>query len=628
MGERLRFEVLGPVRAWRGDREIDLGSPQQRAILAILLLQAGTPASPDQLIAAIWGGAAPRAAVGMIRSYVSRLRHVLDPAHRAAVIESVGGGYVLRAEDLDLTELQRRLGAAREARRAGDAPAAATALRTALSLWHGTPLAGVNGDYAEFERTRLEQLRLTAIEDLAAADIESGQHVEAAAELAEVIAEQPLRERPRELLMLALYRSGRQADALAVFGQIQRLLADELGLYPGPDLQEMQRRILASDPALAGPATPRQTATSSRNPTQLPPDVPDFVGRDEPRSRMADALTPSDASVPVVGVEGLAAVGKTTLAVHVGHAVVANFPDGQLFVDLGGAGEPLAELLRGVGVPDAGLPESFSERVALWRTLTTGRRLLIVLDDARDAEQVRPLLPGPGGSAVMITARQRLYGLAYVHWLKLGGLGEDDSVALLERLIGVGRVRPELADVRELVRRTAGLPQVLQAVGARIGSRPGWSIAEAKQRLGRPAPGSPVLPPECGAIERPYASAMEQLSPAQARAFRLLSMADGPDISLAAASAVLDLPLGDTAALLESLVDVHLLEPGGLDRYYYHEPLWMFARSRAFADDGPEASQAALTGLVRFYRAEEGRESTRTGHNGGTRVESASAPTT
>jgi DNA-binding SARP family transcriptional activator len=595
VGERLRFEVLGPVRAWRGDREIDLGSPQQRAILAILLLQVGTPASPDRLIAAIWGGAAPRAAVGMVRSYVSRLRHVLDPGHRAAVIESAGGGYVLRAADLDLTEFQRRLGMAREARRAGDAPAAATALRAALGLWHGAPLAGVNGDYAEFERTRLEQLRLTAIEDLAAADIESGRHVEAAAELAEIIAEQPLRERPRELLMLALYRSGRQADALAVFGEVRRLLADELGLYPGPDLREMQRRILASDPALAGPAAP---SPASRNPSQLPPDVPDFVGRDEPRSLMADALTPSHASVPVVGVEGLAAVGKTTLAVHVGHAVAANFPDGRLFVDLGAAGEPLAELLRGVGVPDTGLPESFSERVALWRTLTTGRRLLIVLDDAHDAEQVRPLLPGPGGSAVIITARQRLYGLAYVHWTKLGGLSEDDSVALLERLIGADRVRPERADVRELVRRTAGLPQVLRAIGARIASRPGWSIAEANRRLARPDPGSPVLPPECGAIERPYASAMERLSPAQARAFRLLAMADGPDISLPAASAVLDLPPGDTAALLESLVDVHLLEPGGLDRYFYQEPLRIFARSRAFADDGPEASQAAL---MRFH---------------------------
>ncbi|GAA4573490.1 AfsR/SARP family transcriptional regulator [Planotetraspora kaengkrachanensis] len=608
MGERLRFEVLGPVRAWRGDDELELGSPQQRAILAILLLQAGLPASPDQLIAAIWGGAAPRAAVGVVRSYVSRLRRALDLGHPTAVIESVGGGYALRTEHLDLTEFQRLLGVAREARRAGDPPATATALREALALWHGTPLAGVNGDYAEFERVRLGQLRLTAIEDLAAADIESGRHTEAAAELAEVIAEQPLRERPRELLMLALYRSGRQADALAEFGQVQRLLADELGLDPGPDLREMQRRILASDPALLAPAVPAPaTAVTSQGPTQLPPDLPTFAGRVEERSRIADALTPTHASVPVVGLEGLAGVGKTTLAVHLGHAVAVDFPDGQLFVDLGTAGEPLAELLRGVGVPAAGLPESFSERMALWRTLTTGRRLLVVLDDARDADQVRQLLPGSGGSAVVITARQRLYGLAHVHWLKLTGLGEDDSIVLLERLIGADRVRPELADVRELVRRTAGLPQVLQALGARIASRPGWTIAEAKRRVGRPGPGSPVLPAECRAIEQPFTSVMEQLSPEQARAFRLMSVADRPDVSLGAAAALLDLSLGDTAVLLESLVDMHLLETGDLDRYFYQQPLREFAVSRAFADDGPEAIQAALARLAQFDRSEKGR---------------------
>ncbi len=254
MAEGLRFEVLGPVRAWRDGTEIDLGSPQQRAILAILLLQAGTTASPEQLISAIWSGAAPRAAVGMVRSYVSRLRRVLP----AGVIESVVGGYVLRAGEVDIAELQRQLGVAREARRAGDEQAVATALRAALRLWHGTPLAGVNGDYAEVERTRLGQLRLTVIEDLAAADIESGRHVEAAAELADVIAEDPLRERPRELLMLALYRSGRQAEALEIFTQVRHLLHGELGLEPGPDLREMQRRILAADPALMARIEPAQ----------------------------------------------------------------------------------------------------------------------------------------------------------------------------------------------------------------------------------------------------------------------------------------------------------------------------------------------------------------------------------
>lgn len=599
MAEGLRFEVLGPVRAWRDGTEIDLGSPQQRAILAILLLQAGTTASPEQLISAIWSGAAPRAAVGMVRSYVSRLRRVLP----AGVIESVGGGYVLRAGEVDIAELQRQLGVAREARRAGDEQAAAAALRAALRLWHGTPLAGVNGDYAEAERTRLGQLRLTVIEDLAAADIESGRHVEAAAELADVIAEDPLRERPRELLMLALYRSGRQAEALEIFTQVRHLLHSELGLEPGPDLREMQRRILAADPTLMARVEPAP-APPPRLPTQLPPDLRAYVGREHQLTLAVDALTPSDAGVPMIGIEGLAGIGKTTFAVHIGHAVAANYPDGQLFVDLGAADDPLAEVLRGIGVPDADLPRSFSERVTLWRTLTTGRRLLIVLDDAGDDEQVRPLLPGSGGSAVVITARRRLYGLAYVHWMKLDGLHPDDSVRLLELLIGADRVRPEVATVRDLVRRTAGLPQVLQAVGARIAARPAWTIADAMQRLGRPEQGSPDSPPECEAIERPYESVLAQLSAPQARAFRLLALADGPDIPLAAAAAALNLPIADTARLLESLVDIHLLETGGLDRYYYQEPLRVFARGRAQIDD---ESQAALTRLVRFYSSAKDR---------------------
>lgn len=606
MNGQLRFEVLGPVRAWRGDEELELGAPQQRAILGILLLRGGMPASPDQLIAAVWGPTAPRAAVGMVRSYVSRLRRVLDQGQASvtsSVIESVGGGYALRAGSLDLTDFGHQLALAREARRAGDAAAAAAALRTALDLWRGTPLAGVNGDYAEFERTRLVQLRLTAVEDLAAADLDSGRHVEAAAELADVIADQPLRERPRELLMLALYRAGRQADALGVFADIARLLADELGLDPGPDLREMQRRILASDPALFAPAAPAP-ATPGRRPTQLPPDLPDFVGRGDLVGQIDTALTGT--GVPVVGIEGLAGAGKTTLATHVGHMVAARFPDGQLFVDLGVPGEPISALLRGIGVPDSGLPESFSERVALWRTLTTGRRLLVVLDDARDAEQVRPLLPGSGGAAVVVTSRRRLYGLSAARWVLVGGLSEDAAVMLLSRLIGADRVRAEEPAARVLLATTAGLPQVIHAVGARLAARPEWTIAVARERLGPPGPGALVQPPECGAIERPYESALSELSPAQARAFRLLAVPDGPDISLAAAAVALDLSMGETAILLESLVDVHLLEVRGLDRYFFHGPVHAFARGRALADDGPDVTQALLTRLVRFYSAETG----------------------
>jgi DNA-binding SARP family transcriptional activator len=596
VAEEPRFEVLGPVRAWLGDTELELGTPQQRAILGVLLLSGGTPVGPGRLIAAVWGATPPRAAAGMIRSYVSRLRSRLP----AGVIESVGGGYALRTAHLDATAFAAHLDNARGA----DAPTRVRELRAALALGRGSPLAGVNGDYAELERTRLTQVRLAAVEDLAAADIETGGDVAAADALTEVIAGQPLRERPRELLMLALYRAGRQADALAVFTEIRGLLADSLGLEPGPGLREMQRRILAADPALRADPAPHRP----RRPTQLPPDLPDFVGRAAEMSGMVDALTPSDARVPVVGLDGLAGIGKTALAVHVGHTLAARFPDGQLFADLAAAADPLPGLLRGIGVTD--LPAAGAERAALWRSRTAGRGLLVVLDGAgedtaRDAGRLRELLPGAGGAAVLITARRRLYGLPHAHWLTLPALRPDESLALLERLVG-DRVRREPDDARHLVERTAGLPQVLAALGTRIASRPEWTLAAARDRIGRLGPEAPVQRPECGAIEAPYLSALADLAPAQARAFRLLAVADGPDISLPAAAAVLDLPAGETAALLESLVDVHLLALRGVDRYSYLGPVRHFARGRAHLDDGPAATQAALTRLVRFYSAESG----------------------
>ncbi len=587
MGGELRFEVLGPVRAWQGDTELDLGTPQQRAILGILLLRDGAAATPGELINALWGPTAPRAATGMIRSYVSRLRRVLP----GDVIESVGGGYALRTGALDAAEFADHLAAARTA---GDAHTKAAHLRKALGLWRGTPLAGVNGEYAEAERTRLAQVRLAAIEDLAAADIDTGRHVEATTALEEVIAAHPLRERPRELLMLALYRAGRQADALAVFTEIRRLLADELGLEPGPGLRDLQRRILAADPALRDHEPPS-------TPAQLPPDLPDFVGRADEIHTVTAALAPVRGQVPVVGIEGLAGVGKTALAVHIGHAVADRFPDGRLFADLGS--DPLPGLLRDLGVTD--VPAAPAERAALWRTRTSGRRLLIVLDGAQDAEQLRHLIPGAGGAAVLLTARRRLYGVPYVRWLRLSGLREDESHTLLARIVG-DRVRREPEVARELVVDTAGLPQVVAAIGARIASRPEWTLDAARDRIGRPEPGAPVSRPECGAIEAPYLSTLDELSPVQARAFRLLSVPDGPDITLPAAAAVLDLPAGETALVLESLVDVHLLELGGVDRYHYQPPVRHFARGRVFAEDGPEACQAALTRLVRFYSAENG----------------------
>lgn len=603
MSGQLRFEVLGPVRAWRGDAEVELGSPQQRAILGILLLRNGAVATSDQLVSAIWGETAPRAAVGMVRSYVSRLRRVLGDGSEETVIKSVAGGYGLPVEPgvLDVTDFERRVGVAREARHTGDLTTEADELRAALALWQGTPLAGVRGEYAEQERVRLFQLRLSAIEDLAAADLELGRHVEASAALVPVVIEQPLRERPRELLMLALYRSGRQAEALEVYQESQRLLADELGLDPGPELQEMQRRILRSDPALAGPLAVHQPPAPQlvEPPMQLPPDLSAFTGRAELVRRLSDALTPSDATVPVLGVTGLAGIGKTALAVHVGHVLMANFPDGQFFADLAWSAGPLPGLLRAIGVAGDAIPESDAERAALWRSLTADRRILLVLDDAQNLEQVLQVLPGPGGAAVIITARQRLFGLAHAQWTKLDGLIEDESLALLEHMIGADRVRAQLADARRLVHMTSGLPQVVHAAGDRLASRPGWSLATAVKRLGDR--GGRLSHAESPLIEGPYESALAGLPPRQARALRLLAVPDGPDLSLPAAAAALDLPVAETEDLLESLADIHLVEPGTEERYRYLNPVRGFARARALLDDGLGECQAVLARVTRFY---------------------------
>jgi hypothetical protein len=262
---------------------------------------------------------------------------------------------------------------------------------------------------------------------------------------------------------------------------------------------------------------------------------------------------------------------------------------------LGEAPDPLPGLLRGAGLA---VPESKAERVAAWRTYTAGRRVLVVVDGARDADQVRPVFSS--GAAVVITARQRLFGLPSMQWLTLDQFTPDEARTLLERVVGVERVRAEPAAVDRLIEVTEGLPQVLRAVGTRMATRPNWTFAIAEKRIGRPDPGE-LQPVECAEIEKPYESALNELTHAQARAFRLLALADSPDIAIDAAAALLDVTVTGAETLLESLVDTYLIEPSGLDRYRYRLPLRVFARSHAVLDDGEEECQAALARLVRFY---------------------------
>ncbi|MGO1052846.1 BTAD domain-containing putative transcriptional regulator [Crossiella sp. CA198] len=596
MSRRLRFELLGPVRAWLDGAETDLGAPQQRALLGVLLLHEGTVATQDVLVEAVWGSAPPPAVGGMVRSYISRLRRALGDARPASVIRSVAGGYALATEpgQLDLADFQQQLSAAREARRTGELDAEATALRAALELWQGLPLAGVRGEYAERERERLRQLRLTAAEDLAAAELELGRHVEAVSALTPLIIEEPLRERARVLIMLGLYRSGRQAEALELYQDAVRRFTDELGLDPGAELREMQRRILRADPGLTGPTPvrPLSSAERARKPMQLPPDLPEFTGRQALLTGIAAQLRPQESGVPVHAFTGGPGIGKTAAAVHLAHLVAEHFPDGQFYVYLRGAQtpDPLPVLLRALGVTE--VPADGAERSALWRTLTCGQRILLVADDAVDEDRIRAVLPGTGGPAMLLTARQRLHGLTHARWHTLPGLDPHEQRELLARTIGADRLDTDPESVRALLAHADGLPQVLHNVAARLAARPDWSLATALRRLSAPA-----VPP----AEDPYAATLQALPADQGRALRLLAVPDGDSTTLPAAAALLDADPATTEDLLDALVETHLLEPVAEGRYRLRGPLRRAARAQALITDGEAACQAALTRLTRHH---------------------------
>ncbi|WP_234425839.1 AfsR/SARP family transcriptional regulator, partial [Streptomyces kebangsaanensis] len=472
----LRFGVLGPVRAWRGEEPLATGSPQQRALLAALLLREGRTATAAELIDALWGEEPPSQALAAVRTYASRLRKVLD----AGVLVSESGGYAVRGLGegaLDLAVAQEWAARAEKARTAGDLCRAREVLGRALALWDGEALAGVPGPYAEAQRVRLEEWRLQLLETRLDMDLEQGCHAEAVSELTALTAAHPLRERLRELLMLALYRSGRQAEALAVYADTRRLLADELGVDPRPELRELQQRILRADPALAEPSSPAaEPAAAPVRPAQLPATVPDFTGRSSFVTELGEVLSSAEGRVMAVSaVAGIGGVGKTTLAVHVAHRARAAFPDGQLYVDLQGTGPRAAEpetvlgsFLRALGTPDAAVPESLEDRAALYRSVLDGRRVLVLLDNARDAAQVRPLLPGTEGCAALVTSRVRMVDLAGAHLVDLDVMSPEEALQLFTRIVGEERVASEREAALDVVAACGFLPLAIRIAASRL----------------------------------------------------------------------------------------------------------------------------------------------------------------
>ncbi|GGP66818.1 AfsR/SARP family transcriptional regulator [Streptomyces abikoensis] len=613
-GQALRFTVLGPVRAWRGDEALNTGSPQQRALLAALLLRGGRTATAPELVDALWGEEPPHAALAALRTYASRLRKAFGPDADALVSEA--GGYAIRVTDggLDADEAERLAADAEKARASGDRFRARDLMNQALALWDGEPLAGLSGPYADTQRARLEEWHLTLLETRLDVDLEVGGHAEAVSELTALTAAYPLRERLRELLMLALYRSGRQAEALAVYADTRRLLADELGVDPCSELSELQQRILNADTELnVHPAGDRPSlGPTFIRPAQLPATVPDFTGRASFVQELGDQLATAEGSVMAVSaVAGIGGVGKTTLAVHVAHAARHHFPDGQLYVDLQGAGPVVAEpeavlgsFLRALGIPDSAIPDGMEERAALFRSTLDGRRVLTLLDNARDAAQVRPLLPGNEGCAALVTSRVRMVDLAGAHLVDLDVMSPEEALVLFTRIVGSERVSAERDAAMDVVAACGFLPLAIRIAASRLAARRTWTVSVLARKLADERRRLDELRAGDLAVKATFELGYGQLEPGQARAFRLLGLADGPDISLAAAAAVLDLGPDATEELLESLVDTSLLESAAPGRYRFHDLVRLYARACAERDEQPPAERdAAMSRLLDFYLA-------------------------
>ncbi|MFI6152136.1 BTAD domain-containing putative transcriptional regulator [Kitasatospora sp. NPDC051170] len=592
----LRFQVLGPVQAWLDGKPLTLGTPQQQAVLAALLLHAGRPVTTQDLVDGLWGDRPPTQAVAALRTYVSRLRAVIEPSREmrkpAELLVSVADGYALRIPGpaLDLTVFERLTAEAAAARASSDHHEAHRLLTQALDLFSGPPLIGIPGTYADAQRLRLAERRVAASEELCSAALDIGLHAEIVGELNNLTAEHPLRERLRELLMLALYRCGRQAEALGVYTDTRKLLIEELGVEPGTGLSTMHNRILAADPALtlpSVPASPRADGpTAPPAPAQLPADISDFSGRPKLVDDLSDVLmSATGQAVVVTSLAGIGGVGKTTLAVHVAHRVRSMFPDGQLYVDLRGAGaspaDPvvvLGDFLHALGVTETA--DSLEQRSALYRSLLASRRMLILLDNARDAEQIRPLIPGVSGSAVLATSRSRLAGIPGAQLFDVEELTPDEALSLFSAIVGEQRVDAEPEAAMTVVTACGFLPLAVRIAAARLASRPRWSVSDLARRLADQRRRLDELQLGNLAVETTIGLGYGQLSAPEARAFRLLALIDSPDIPLSAAAALLGTDEDTAEDLAEALVEANMLECFTPGRYRYHDLLRLYAQRR------------------------------------------------
>lgn len=554
-----RFRLLGPVEFSCGDGWRSIGSTKQRTLLALLLLHANRVVPVAQLHAELWGDRPYARVKNLLAGCVWRLRAALgDEAGRALVTRPGGYQLTLPPGALDLLEYQRLVDVGRVRRAADDLPGALEAFTAAVELWRGEPLADVSFTQSVMaERARLEESRLTVEEMRLGLRIELGEPDEVLPELKLIISQHPLRERLHEHLMVALYRSGQQADALGAYRDLRRLLIDELGVEPSKPLRDLQARILAEDVGLRTAPPPRPA------PDLLPACDPVFHGREAEVARVAAAL----AEGAVCAVHGMAGVGKSAVALRAAHAVADRFPDGRVHLDLRGStdhpldpADALTTLLNAFGVP---VGETRS--AAQWAAMVAERRVLLVLDDVRDADQVKPLLP-PGCAAVL-TGRAAVGAADGYRQLRLGRLPVAAAVGLLRRVVGQERVDAEPERAAAVVSWCECLPPAVRVAGGRLAARPEWTVADLADRLADPGQRLEVLT----GVRELLGSCVRRLRADGDRtavtALALLAELDLPVVTATTVAALLDTAEGPARCAAERLVDAGLLEPLPHNRY-------------------------------------------------------------
>ncbi|ACU74139.1 transcriptional regulator, SARP family [Catenulispora acidiphila DSM 44928] len=622
MGSTVWFGLLGPVDIRLDGEAVPLPSARTRALLAALLCQANRVVSVDGLVDAVWGADPPDGAVTTLRSHVMRLRRCLGS--EAGRLETVAPGYRILldpATELDTKIFVARYQAGQAAADAGDWRAAARFAAEALALWRGEPLADVPSELLHLEEAAAwAEMRVEAIELRARADISLGRAADAAAALRRLAADHPHREPAYALLMSALAAADRRPEALQVYRLLRTVLVRDLGMEPSPELRALHQRILAMDAALADAADDRADGVAGEEPAEesagepsagyaawptphtLPWDTADFTGREDAVHRIADASADRCGGAFAVVIDGMAGVGKSALAIHAAHRLADRFPDGQLYADmLGTSADPaqpdavLAVFLRLLGIAPDEVPGTCVERAGLYRSFLAERRVLVVLDDVRDAKQMAPLIPASPGSAVLATTRDRQVGVAGALHVSLSTLTQDELRTLLTRIVGADRIAAEPEAVEEILTACAGLPLALRAVGGRIAARPTWTIADFASRL----------IPDAGLLDEfrfgdhdvraSFEAGFASLGSASATAVCLLGLCSGAELGLPVAASLLNRPVGQTEEILERLVDLNLVQSPQHGRYLLNGLVREFAAEKARSVLTDDQHQAAAT---------------------------------